>query len=78
MKTGKALLGVLVGLAAGAVLGLIFASDKESEVIKSNERLSDTLSKYIGKKFDEFEGKFDKIGAKPDRHSPFSRKAEMN
>jgi gas vesicle protein len=37
MKTGKALLGVLVGLMAGAVLGLIFASDKEPGVSKESE-----------------------------------------
>jgi len=60
MKKGKAVLGVLAALAAGAVLGVIFAPDKDSEARKSisrmGEDLSDSLSKRIDKKFEQLAG----------------------
>ncbi|MEX1238910.1 MAG: YtxH domain-containing protein [Cyclobacteriaceae bacterium] len=61
MKKGKALLGVLAGLAAGAVLGVIFAPDKDSEsrrnISRMGEDLTKTLNKSIDKKFEELEGR---------------------
>ena len=58
MKKGKALLGVLAGLAAGAVIGVIFAPDKDSEARKNMARmgkdLADALSKSMDAKFEEF------------------------
>lgn len=57
MKKGKAVLGVLTALAAGAILGVIFAPDKDSEtgqkISKLGEDLSDALNKSIDKKFEE-------------------------
>jgi len=60
MKKGKAVLGVLAALAAGAILGVIFAPDKDSEagrnITKLGENLSDSLNKSIDKKFEELAG----------------------
>lgn len=36
MDTGKVLLGILAGLATGAVLGILFAPDKGSDTRKKN------------------------------------------
>lgn len=44
MKEGKIVLGVLAGLAAGAVLGILLAPDKGSETRK---KLTGKGSKYI-------------------------------
>ena len=47
MKQGKVLLGVLAGLAAGAVLGILLAPDKGSEtrkkILSKGEELADDL-----------------------------------
>lgn len=54
MSSGKVLLGVLAGLAAGALLGVIFAPDKgtvtRKKIIKKSEDYADGLKA----KFDEF------------------------
>ena len=51
MKSGKVLLGVLAGLAAGAVLGILFAPDKgkktRSKLIGGAKDLADDLTKKI-------------------------------
>ena len=51
MKSGKLLLGVMSGLAAGAVLGILFAPDKGAKtrrkIIGGAKDLADDLSKKI-------------------------------
>lgn len=60
MNTGKALLGVLAGVAAGAVLGVLFAPDKgantRKNVIKKSEDLANALNDKVDEKFDELMG----------------------
>ncbi len=65
MNTGKALMGVFVGLAAGALIGILFAPVKGADVRK---RLSEKEQDYedaLKEKFDEFldsiSDKFDKV-----------------
>lgn len=54
MGTGKVLLGVLAGLAAGAMLGILFAPEKgtvtRKKILKKGEDYADELKG----KFDEF------------------------
>lgn len=54
MDTGKLLIGVLGGVAAGALLGILFATDKgkntRKKIIKKGEAYSDSLKE----KFEEF------------------------
>lgn len=57
MTTGKALLGVLVGFAAGAVAGILLAPNKGSrtrkDFLKKGGELGDALNDKIDEKFDE-------------------------
>jgi len=64
MTTTKAVLGVLAGMAAGAVLGVLFAPDKGTETRKkitkkgediagSFEDLAESIEERIEKRFDE-------------------------
>jgi gas vesicle protein len=57
MDSGKALLGVLAGLAAGAVLGVLFAPEKgdstRKNITKKGEDLADALNRKIDEKFED-------------------------
>jgi gas vesicle protein len=56
MNAGKAILGVLAGIAAGTVLGALLAPNKEARkkklIQKKGEDLADALSRQIDEKFD--------------------------
>ena len=51
MTTGKVLLGVLAGVAAGALLGVLFAPDKGSETRKKMLAKGDDLTDAMKEKF---------------------------
>lgn len=57
MTKGKALLGVLAGVAAGAALGILFAPDRgentRKKIAKSGEDLADAVNDRIEKKFNQ-------------------------
>jgi gas vesicle protein len=57
MTKGKVLLGVLVGIAAGAALGVLFAPDKgantRKNITRKGEDLADAINEKIEEKFDE-------------------------
>jgi gas vesicle protein len=61
MKTGKALLGVLTGLAAGTALGLIFSprrgNGSQGKVSAKSKELADALTSRIDEKFEELQAK---------------------
>lgn len=57
MKTGKAILAVLAGTAAGVALGILFAPDKGSNsrkrILKNSDDLADALEEKLNEKFGE-------------------------
>jgi gas vesicle protein len=62
MTTGKALLGVVAGMAAGALLGLLFAPQKGArtrrDIAEKSEDLAEALNETVEKKFNELIGSF--------------------
>ena len=54
MSTGKVLLGVLAGVAVGALAGILFAPDKGSNTRKKISRKGDDYADAIKVKFNEF------------------------
>jgi gas vesicle protein len=67
MSTKKILTGVLLGAAAGAVLGILFAPDKGSETRKKIAKKGKDLTDAVRDRFNELEEtiaeKYDNIRA---------------
>jgi gas vesicle protein len=65
MTTGKVLLGVLAGVAAGAILGILFAPDKGSVTRKKISKKGKDYTNAVKDKFNEFvegvSGKIEKM-----------------
>jgi len=56
MSTGRVLLGVLAGVAAGAALGILFAPEKGSETRRKIATKSDDYVNNLKGKFNDFLG----------------------
>jgi len=54
MNTGKILLGVLAGIAAGALLGVLFAPDKGSETRNKITKKTKDYADDLKDRFNEF------------------------
>ena len=54
MSSGKAILGLLAGLAAGAALGILFAPDRGSSTRKKISKKRDEYVDSLGEKVNEF------------------------
>lgn len=77
MNAGKVFLGVLAGMAAGAVLGILFAPDKGSETRKKISKKSEDFKASVKDKFDDFmESINDKFEQVKEEVSDFAEKAK--
>jgi len=54
MNTGKVVLGLVAGVAVGALLGVLFAPEKGTETRKNLMNKKDDYADAMKKKFDEF------------------------
>ena len=54
MSTGKVLLGILAGVAAGATLGILFAPDKGTSTRNKITKKGDAYADELGERFNEF------------------------
>lgn len=65
MSTGKVVSGILVGIAAGAVLGILFAPDKGYETRKKLRQTTDDLVNNLKSKLnimaDEMAEKYEDV-----------------
>ena len=60
MNAGKVFLGVLAGIATGAVLGVLFAPDKGSETRKKIGKKKDDIKEKFEDFIEDMTEKFDK------------------
>jgi gas vesicle protein len=79
MASGKIFLGVVAGLAAGALLGILFAPDKGTEtrkkIVKKGEDVVDSVKDKYNDIRDNVSEKFDSV---KDRVTGFTHKASSN
>lgn len=72
MKTSNLLLGIAGGLAAGAILGVLFAPDKGTNTRKKIAKKSTDLKETAKESFDKFlnsvEEQYDKLLSKADEN----------
>jgi gas vesicle protein len=65
MNSGKVLLGLLAGIAAGATLGILFSPEKGSVTRKKISKIGDEYVAGLGSKFDDLienvTGKFESL-----------------
>jgi gas vesicle protein len=65
MSTGKVLLGLLAGVAAGALLGILFAPDKgwntRKRIAKKGEDYADALRDKLDEFIDDITVKVDEV-----------------
>ncbi|TNE60577.1 MAG: YtxH domain-containing protein [Bacteroidetes bacterium] len=63
MNTGKALLGIIGGFAAGALIGVLFAPDKgiktRKKIMKKGEAYVDEMKDKVDEMVEEMNSKFD-------------------
>jgi gas vesicle protein len=77
MSSGKVLLGLLAGVAVGALLGVLFAPDKGSVTRKKIAKKSEDYADDLKEKFNEFlDGISEKFEEVKEEVSDFAEKAK--
>ena len=77
MNSGKVLLGVLAGVAAGALLGVLFAPGKGSNTRKKIYKKGEDYADWLKEQFDEFfQGISEKIKEVKEEVSDFAEEAQ--
>jgi len=65
MRSGKVIMGLLAGFAAGALIGVLFAPDKGTETRRKISKKGEDFANDVKGKFNEFiesmSEKFDKV-----------------
>jgi len=78
MSSGKVLLGLLAGVAAGALLGILFAPEKGSVTRKKISKKGEDFADVLKEKFNEFLNsvteKFDEV---KEEVSDFTRQGKV-
>ena len=61
MRTGKFVSGLLMGVAIGALAGILFAPDKGSKTRKKLRRQSDDLKEKLNDMVDDMTEKYEQV-----------------
>ncbi len=61
MRTGKFVSGLLMGVAVGAFVGILFAPDKGSKTRKKLRRQSDDLKEKLNNMVDDMTEKYEQV-----------------
>jgi gas vesicle protein len=78
MTTGKILLGVVAGIAAGALLGVLFAPDKGCTTRRKIGQKKDDITDELKSKFNQFLDTIsEKFEVANDEVSDYTTKAEV-
>ncbi len=82
MNTGRALLGVLAGIAAGAEWGILYAPDKgantRKKILKKRDETSDDLSEKFNEFIELITSKFETLKEEAARVAENGRAAKSN
>jgi gas vesicle protein len=82
MSSGKILLGILGGVAAGAVLGILFAPDKGSgtrkKISKKADRYAEDLKDRFNDYMDDMKEKFESFREDETEHEKTKRGVHKN
>jgi gas vesicle protein len=72
MSSGKVFLGVLAGLAAGSLLGILFAPDKGSvtraRIVERSEDYAEVVKEKFNQMVDSFNEKFERVADDVERN----------
>jgi gas vesicle protein len=78
MSSGKVFLALLAGVAAGALLGVLFAPDKGSVTRKKISRKGEEYADNLTEKFNEFiSGVTEKMDEVKEEVSDFTKKTKV-